>query len=948
MLATLLVLSVARFRANFLKFFTVVSAIAIVILSILSVQGIANSTSNSLVTYSLNKLPAGEANVTINSSQVINSQSKYDGIGAYLSKHLGGVTAGSLTREVIFTQLSDPHGIRFYLGASEDLGSSITLRSGKLPAPCTPQFCEVIQIGQSAGGTPRPVALGLHIVGTGTISNPLLFSGTMGPAAGNSILIANGINSVQSLPTFKNSHAADAWVGKIDLDSIKAKGADAYIAKVVAFEDQLSIDHPDLIVTWPQDALGAARDDAASFKQKTVLLNFAIVTLLLGFLSIVSFRQRKDHLRFRESLSRIGTPKSIIDTELSFESAIPVLAGLLIALMLSPLLPIFLHLLNYNSGFSQLFEGFTSFLTVTATAVVLTISISLLGDRAWRRTSLEFFVFAMLSFGSYLFQTHVNDSRYLLLPFIYLGIPALGVMIGLRFITSLWVKRGRETFVILKEFSTLWQGVAATIALATLLAMATLSFGSGVSAQAISSAHDLVPLDVALKTGSNLVKPLDLAGVDGYSKLVSGSSAYGVLRTGTSVRGQGAVSDSLSLIGLPSEAVSSLVPSVESIIKSTAFVGTSNQYGLKVGKTKSITVELVGIPPEIDASAWFINSHGEHQNLTFVGTGNIRTLELKNQLSADSTLVAFDFAESSNYLSRRLHANGEGDYSVPQIKGVGSITSVAFDGVAQPLPANIWGNENFAYDFDGQSIYIQPKRTDGIPSVIVDPATSALASDGVLTLSGAKNTYFQVKVGKVVSYFPSAGDRFVIMSLNQMQSELGVADLGSIDPIEVWVSTPNSSAYVKRLKGVGFGGLVIQSSKELEKEFRANPNDQGILSAYKIALLFALFVALLVTLSALPLVYREGKQTLFYLETAGGTPAHLRGGLRSSLRFAALVGLVFGGTLGILVGRFYIASSLPVVKQISLLFSVLVSVEIIGYLLTRRLFTEAQLVGSSS
>ena len=583
-----LLLTGARVRANFLGLFTVVWAIAIATLSILSVQGITYSTGNSLVTYSLNKLPAGEANITINSSQIINSQSTYDEISTYLSKYLGGVTKSSLTREVIFNQLSDLHGIRFYLGASQDLQSSLTLRSGKLPAPCTPQFCEVIQVGQSAGGVPRPDALGLHIVGTGTISNPLLFSGTVSPTAGNSILIANGINSLASLPAFRSSHAADAWVGKIDLDSIKAKGADAYIAKVVAFEDQLSIDYPDLIVTWPQDALGAASDDAASFKQKTVLLNFAIVTLLLGFLSIVSFRQRKDHLRFRESLSRIGTPKSVINQELFFESALPVKVGVLIGLLFSPLLPPLLSLFGYDTGFTQLFPGTINLVAVALTAFALLFSITLVGERAWKRERIGFFALAALSFAGYLYLTHVSDTRYLLLPFVYLGVPALGVIIGLRFITSLWVKRGRETFIVLKEFSTLWQGVAATIALATLLAMATLSFGSGVSAQAISSAHDLVPLDVALKTGSNLVKPLDLAGVDGYSKLVSGSSAYGVLRTGTSVRGQGAVSDSLSLIGLPSEAVSSLVPSAESIIKSTAFAGTSNQYGLKVGKTKSL------------------------------------------------------------------------------------------------------------------------------------------------------------------------------------------------------------------------------------------------------------------------------------------------------------------------------------------------------------------------
>ncbi len=937
----------ARARNNLLKVVTSAFAVLLATISILAVQGITYSTSNSLVRYSLNNLPRGEKNITINSSQVISSPEKYSSIDSYLTKKLQGISAGSLAREIIYTQLSDPHGIRFYLGAGDRISSSIKVISGRLPSSCTVEHCEVIQIGRSTGGVPRPDAFKLHIVGTGDITNPLLFSGTMGPAAGSSLLLADGIRSVQMLPTFVNSHAADAWVGKINLDAVNAHGADAYIAKVVAFEDQLSIDYPDLIVTWPQDALSQASSDAASFKDKTILLKFAIVTLLLGFLAIVSFRQRRDHQRFRESLSRIGTPKAAINQELFLESLLPVIGGVLLGLLLSPLLPSLLKAFSYRTPYSQLFSGSTSLLTVALATFALIFAITVIGDRAWKRERTGFFILAAASFAGYLYLTHANDSRYLLLPFVYLGVPVVGVLFGLRLITSWWAKRKRQTFVILKEFFSLWHGVGATIALATLLAMATLSFGSGVSAQAIASAHDLAPLDVAFKTGSDLIKPLDLAGVDGYSNLITGSRAFGVLRTGTSVRGAIAVSDSLSLIGTDPEAVSTLIPGADNFTKSLAFAGSSHSYGIPVGKAKVLTVELAGIPPEIDISAWFIDSHGEHQSLTFAGTGLIRTLSLGNQLSANSNLVAFEFAESSNYLSRRLHANGEGDYSVPQIKGVGSITSLKFDGVAQALPSTVWGNQNFAYDFDGQSLYIQPKRDGVIPSVIVDPATAALASNGLLTLSGAKNTYFQVRVGKVVSHFPSAGDRFVIMSLNQMQSELGAADLGSIDPIEVWVSTPDSDAYVKKLQSGGFGGLVIQSSKALESQFRSNPNDQGILSAYKIALLFALLVALLVTLSALPLVYREGRQALFYLETVGSTPGELRSGLRSSLRLASLAGLLLGGILGIVVGRVYISNSLPILEQVILLLVVLGSVEAIGFLFTRRLFTEEELVRSS-
>lgn len=938
----------ARFRPNLLKLSSLSIATLFALFCFFAVQGSSHSTGDSLVAYSLKELSAGDANLTINSSQVVRLTSQLSIIETSLSKQTARITNRILSHELIYTQLSDPHGIRYFLGASESINSGVKVLSGRLPSNCSPQMCEVIQIGRSSGGVPRPNSVGLRIVGTGVIINPLLFSGTMAPSAGNALLLTGDSAGVKTLAAFTNSHGSDAWVGSLDLKAISALGVDAFIAKVVVFEDQLSIDYPELIVTWPEDALSSASSDAIALKEKTSLLKFAIVTLLLGYLVIVAYRQRRDHSRFRESLSRVGTPKSVITQELILESAVPIKIGILIALALSPLIPWVLGRFGYHSGYLQIFSGTAPFLLVAVTAFSLIVAITLVGDRAWRPEQRGFILLGAFAFEGYLYLTHSSDSRYLLLPFLYLGIPVLGVFIGLRLLTPWLAPKRRLSFVILKEFFSLWHGVGATVALATLLAMATLSFGSGVSAQAIASAHDVVPLDVALKTGPDLVKPLDLDGLKGYSQLVAGSHAYGVLRTGTSIRGSGAVSDSLSLIGTDPAAISTLVPDAQKMVKTQDFAGSTTNVGLSIGKTKEISVDLTGIPPEIDLSAWVINSHGVHQNLVFEGSGLTRTLSIGKQLSPDSRLIAFDFAESSNYLSRRLHANGEGDYSVPQIKGVGGINSLKFDGVEQNLPAELWSNHNFAYDFDGQSIYIQPKRSGGVPEAIVDPATAALASQGVLTLSGAKNTYFQVTVGKVISHFPSAGDRFVIMSLNQMQSELGISDLGSIDPIEVWVSTPHSDQYIKRLQSGGFGGLVIQGSKALEAEYRANPRDQGILSAYTVALLFALFVALLVVVSALPLLYREGKSALFYLESVGSTPSELRKALRSTLRIGSLVGLFLGGIMGIAVSRTYISNSIPIVEQTAVLFLLFVSVEVIGWGFTQRFFRESNSVRSSS
>ena len=940
-------LVIARVRANLLRVLSIAFAVCLAFLALLTAQGITYSTSNSLVIYSLNNLPAGDQYLTINSSQVISSPSRYAEIQSYLNAHLHDLISGSLTQESIYAQLSDSHGIKFYFGASDDIATQIQLISGQLPTPCTLSNCEVLRVGQSAGGVPRPESFGLKVVGTAKIVDPLLFAGTMKPAAGSSLLFANGIAGSKSLSALANSHATDAWVGKIDLSQVNSLGASGYIAKVVAFEDQLSIDYPELIVTWPQDALSAASDQAAAFAQKATLIKFAIITLLLGFVSIIGFRQRRDHQKFRESLSRIGSPKSVLIQELWFESKFSIVLGLLLAVPLSLFIPFKLRSYGFHASVSHLYSESINYLLIVILLVSLLFVISLIGDRAYRKVRYLGSSLAAVSAGAYLYLTHVSDTKYLLLPFIYLGVPVLIVYFALKFFILIWRNRGRQTFVIAKEFLSLWHGVAATIALATLLAMATLSFGSGVSAEAIRAAHDQVPLDVSLKTGSDLVKPLDLAGTDGYAKLIAGSSAYGVLRTGTSVRGQSTVSDSLSMIGVSPEAVVDLLPGEKKVVAAASFAGAVNTHSIPLGSTKSISIELTGIPPEIDASAWFINPDGAHESAMFSRQGNIRTLDVAKQVTPGSTLIAFEFAESSNYLSRRLHANGEGDYSVPQIKGVGSITGVKFDGVAQSLDPKVWGNSKFSFDFDGQSIYIQPKRASDIPSVIVDPATAGLATNGLLTLTGAKNTYFQVKVGGVVSYFPSASDRFVIMSLNQMQSELGQSDLGSIDPIEVWVKTQHPDAYIDKLKSSGFDSLVIQSSSALQAELRANPNDSGILAAYRVALLFALFVALLVILSALPLVYREGRATLIYLESVGSTPKVLRASLRASLRAASLIGLLVGGTLGSVVGRAFISTSVPFKDEAILLLVSLVFTEIVGAVVTRRLFVEETLGGGS-
>jgi len=937
----------ARFRKNLFRALSTSGVVALSFLSLLSIQGISHATGNSLVSYSLAKLPSGQENITINSTQVISSASDYQAADQYVRSKLKTLSNNPVQSEIIYRELSDPHNVRYYFGAIDNLSSSVQLVSGRLPEPCTAIKCEVIQIGGSATVPPRPSAFGLTIVGRGVINRDLLFSGTLGPPDGTALLLGDGIVGATELSRSSFS-ATDGWVQKIDVKRINSMGTDNYIAKVVAIEDHLSIDFPSLVVTWPQDALSNSSDQAVAFSGKLTLLKFAVVTLFLAFLALIALRHRRDHLQFRTSLSRIGIPKSVLARELALESLLPIGIGTVLAFLISLILPKILGAFGFDAGLSDIYVGWPRYLLLIVVGEALVFGLSLLLDRPWRRIQIVSFAFAALFFGLYLQQNHVTDSRYLTIPFLYAIGPVVICYGALRLLVSVWRSRRREVFVVLKEFFGLWQGIASMVALTSLLAMLTLGYSSGLSQQVTTQAQNLVPLDISLSTGSNLVRPLDLAGASDYASLVPNSSAFPILRTGTSVRGKSTVSDTVALVGLPPQALALAAPDLKGFANNEAFDATPGQNGIGLGNTQSISVSLAGIPPVIDLLGWFLTPKGTHLSATFTGDSSVRTLALAGQVPAGSTLIALEFQESSNELSRRLHAIGEGNLSVPEIKGTGSIVKVLFDKKEIVLPENLWGSQNFAFAFDGQGLYIQPKSNVGIPSVVTDPVTAASAVNGVLTLLGSQNTYFQARVGQVSQSFPSAGDRFVVMNLSQLQAILGQSDLGSIDPIEVWVKTPNPQEYLQKLESRGFGALTIQNRSALEKEFRNNPSDVGTIASYRVSLVTALFVALLVVLSALPLLYREGRRAFFYLESVGATPKQLRDSMRKSLRTATLSGLLIGAVLGIGVGRAFISSSVPLVNEALLFIVAGLIFEAAGRVLSRTFFTESQMEGSSS
>jgi hypothetical protein len=139
---------------------------------------------------------------------------------------------------------------------------------------------------------------------------------------------------------------------------------------------------------------------------------------------------------------------------------------------------------------------------------------------------------------------------------------------------------------------------------------------------------------------------------------------------------------------------------------------------------------------------------------------------------------------------------------------------------------------------------------------------------------------------------------------------------------------------------------VVQTRIDALARLRADPSNRGSNEAYKIALLFALLVALFMPAISLPLLYKENKGLLLQLEFGGYGPGSLRVALRNSLRWTLLVGALFGLSFGLLASRLSLSRSLPYLVILLTLGSVVLLNEIAGYLFTRRLFRELTLVKS--
>ena len=229
------------------------------------------------------------------------------------------------------------------LGAVDDLGSWVRLRSGRVPHVCRPDRCEVLVI-RSGGRLPNVPGLRLVPVGEGDLETAALFGDAV-PAEGLNqstfvqhiaryhrpapppLVLANGVAALDRSPRLHNSYRSYGWVVPLKRGAVRSWSANDLANRIDQARTAFQTGTFGFELTAPTDELRTAAGDAHVAGRRLLLLGGAAVALLLAFAVLVGARQRRDADALRGRLQAVGVRRWQSTLVILVESLTAALAG---------------------------------------------------------------------------------------------------------------------------------------------------------------------------------------------------------------------------------------------------------------------------------------------------------------------------------------------------------------------------------------------------------------------------------------------------------------------------------------------------------------------------------------------------------------------------------------------------------------------------------------------
>jgi hypothetical protein len=217
------------------------------------------------------------------------------------------------------------------LGAVDGLRRWITLQSGRLPRTCTPDDCELIQIG---GAPAQPRLPFLHVVGRATFASGAPLQTYFGSGGKRPpILLADGVLPFQRtpLPDAPLIARTYGWIVPVDPRAIHDWQLARLDTRLGRAQQTLERRSDIFTVAAPTDTMQSIRATSRVAAQRLLILGGDAAVLLLGFAILASTRLRRDQQAVRERLTWSGASRTqillVAGTEIVGVTAIATLAG---------------------------------------------------------------------------------------------------------------------------------------------------------------------------------------------------------------------------------------------------------------------------------------------------------------------------------------------------------------------------------------------------------------------------------------------------------------------------------------------------------------------------------------------------------------------------------------------------------------------------------------------
>ena len=204
-------------------------------------------------------------------------------------------------------------GVFVNLGAVDGLSRWIVRRGGRLPRPCTPSDCELVQIG---GKPVAPKLPFLHVVGRATLRAGAPLSAYFAAAGPNRppILLASGVAAFvrTPLPDAPLISRTYGWIVPLDPASVHDWDLAGLGKRIDRAQAQLEERSDIFSASGPLDTIDSVRATSRVAGERLLILGGDAAVLLLGFAVLASTRLRRDHDAVRRRLTWFGARRDQI------------------------------------------------------------------------------------------------------------------------------------------------------------------------------------------------------------------------------------------------------------------------------------------------------------------------------------------------------------------------------------------------------------------------------------------------------------------------------------------------------------------------------------------------------------------------------------------------------------------------------------------------------------